>query len=199
MFLDVDVRMKIYLFGEAIVVLALLASVLLRSAKSRVMSVRFTGWKNVPPPASVDQMVRRYGIVVKGPGASRSGDCAVLAITNNDSRYLAFREVSVDYQSGTGWTSIVPTNWPWFRGLLWTPGGGRAMDVPRPAEVPASASWRIHFVCYIDKEGLSRGSLRIRLNQLASRILKRETLLFYRPIYLGTPDIPPKDSNRVAN
>jgi hypothetical protein len=166
--------------------------------RSSPLSVTFLGWINIAPP-STDAFERRYGIPIQGPSQSRSGDCAMLQIANNTLRFRSFDALAVEYQTDNGWVRVVPTNWPWFSGTMWppknrTPAGGKAVAIPRPAEVPSTSAWRFYFVSYLDKAGLPTSHPRIHLNQVVSRIFGPKTLLFYTPVNAVTPDIPPMDS-----
>jgi hypothetical protein len=199
-------RFRLYMVTFLLIATAvgLVAVLVARSTTTRSspLSVTFLDWTNVAPPSTeaFDSTIgRRYGIPIGTQFLSRSGDCAMLQIDNNTPRYRCFEALSVEYQTTNGWVTLVPTNWPWFRGTMWSPkkgatAGGRALAIPRPAEVPATSAWRVYFVSYLDKAGLPTNHPRIHLNQAVSRILGPKTLLFYAPVRAVTPVIPPMDS-----
>jgi hypothetical protein len=161
------------------------------------LSVSFRGWKNISPPGDAEHAAlhARYGLSFTEL-VSRSGECALLEVTNHDTRELRFETLVVEYKTGGGWQGVVPQNWPWFSGWAWGPGSSYTLAVPRPAEVPREAPWRIRFVCYLDGEtdvgqGARTNSFRTPFNRLVKRLLGRETLLFFRPVRMETPEIPP--------
>jgi hypothetical protein len=165
---------------------------------SHNLSVSFRGWKNIPPPSGAERAARDacYGLKGGSQELSRSGECALLEVTNHDTRELRFESLVVEYKTGGGWQRVVPQNWPWFSGWAWGPGSSSTLAVPRPAEVPREAPWRIQFVCYLDGEtdvgqGTRTNSFRTPLNNLAKRLLGRSTQLFFRPVRMETPEIPP--------
>jgi len=140
------------------------------------LSVDFLGWEHVfpPTPSEVAALELRYGL--KGATHSfRAGDCALLAVTNNDTRDLCFETLAVEYKTEERWIRVVPKQWPWFRGQAWS-GKGTTLKVPRPAEVPRLARWRIQFVCTSNGEtGFGHGA---RSN---------------RSMKMVTPNIPPME------
>ena len=177
-----------------IVVVALSLVVLLllfgpRNSKPYELTVSFIGWTNAPlaPATQLADMGAR---------------CALLGVTNNDSLELRFHAVAVEYESGTGWNRIIPKEWPWFQGLAWASGSGSMISIPRPAEVPSSSRWRIQFLCFVDGQtdvgSGARNNARTKLNQLARKLLRRDTLLFYMPKKMVTPEIPPAEPNHSA-
>jgi hypothetical protein len=162
---------------------------------SHNFSVSFRGWKNIPPPNDTElaALHARSGLT---QGIFRSGECALLEVTNHDTRELRFETLVVEYKTGSGWQRVVPQNWPWFKGHAWGPGSSSTLAVPRPVEVPREAVWRIRFVCYLDGEtdvgwGTRTNGFRTPFNRLARGLLGRETLLFLCPVRMETPEIPP--------
>jgi hypothetical protein len=164
------------------------------------LSVSFRGWKNIPTEAFRAELDARYGLVgTSNRGRiTRSGECALLEVANYDNRNLRFDTVAVEYKAKNGWQRVVPEKWLGFSGWGWCPGISSTLPVPRPAEVPREVPWRIQFVCYLDDETYDgpetrTHSFRTPLNRIAKRLLGRETLLFFRPARMETPEIPPMD------
>ena len=113
------------------------------------LSVSFRGWKNISTEALRSELDARYGLPQHNSARiTRSGECALLEIANNDTRELSFNALAVEYKTTGGWRNVVPSNWPWFSSSAWYPGTASTIPVPRPAEVPRDAIWKIQFVCY---------------------------------------------------
>ena len=113
------------------------------------LSVTFRGWKIVPPPSDAERAAlhNRYGLSQVRGEVFLCGECALLEVSNNDTRELRFDALAVEYNAGGAWRRVVPKNWPWFSGSRWCPGTSTTIPVPRPAEVARDAPWRIQFVC----------------------------------------------------
>jgi hypothetical protein len=113
------------------------------------LSVSFRGWENISMEALQSELDARYGLVPSGGRRmTRAGERALLEITNGGTHELSFDAVSVEFKTECGWQQLVPHNWPWFAGWAWHPGRASTIRIPRPAEVPRDASWKIQFVCY---------------------------------------------------
>jgi uncharacterized integral membrane protein len=193
-------KLKQWTIAAALALAVLLALFAVGSNNPYELSVTFLGWTNIPPsaPAQIAGREARAGSEVAD--GFQAGDCALLGVTNSDTCELQFHAWAVEYESATGWSRVVPTNWPWFQGLAWLPQTGSLVSVPRPSEVPSAARWRIEFLCYLDGEtdvGLgTRSNTRTRLNQLARKFLRKDTLLFYSPAKMVTPEILPIANKR---
>jgi hypothetical protein len=132
------------------------------------LSVTFGGWKNVPPPCDAERAAlhNRYGLRQVQEEVFRSGECALLEVANNDTRELRFNALAVEYKAEGAWQYVVPKNWPWFSGSRWFPGTRKAIPVPRPAEVPRDAPWRIQFECCPEGEADDRHKVRMETPEI---------------------------------
>src|ERR1041385_1089756 len=134
------------------------------------LSVTFSRWKNVPPPSDAERAAlhNRYGLktVRIREEIFRSGVCALLEIANNDTRHLCFNALAVEYKAEGAWRHVVPKDWPWFSGWRWAPRTSRTIPVPRPAEVPRDAPWRIQFICCPEGEADDRHKARMETPEI---------------------------------
>ena len=129
------------------------------------LSVSFRGWKNIPPAsdASLAALHARYGLT--GRGCIISGECALLEIANNGTRELRSDILAIEYKAEGNWQRVVPKNWPWPFSSSWSPGIS-TFPVPRPAEVPRDAPWRVQLLCCPEGETDDRHKARMETPEI---------------------------------
>ena len=187
---------KQWIIVVSVALAVLLVLLAVNTNKPYRLTVSFLGRAEIPRWYDSPQFAGLMSAGVK------MADCVLLGVTNNDNVELRFHALGVEYRTGAGWHRVIPREWPWFDGRAWRPGSGRVLCVPRPVEVPSSAAWRVQLLCLVDGEfdlGLGpRTNARTRLTQLARKLLRRDTLLFYTPKSMLTPEIPAAETNHSA-
>ena len=183
-------KRALYLSAALSVAIAAVLLLWLSSVKpvSYPLSVTFLEWTDTYATEPWDAaQAERIGL--RYP--TNKGDWASLAITNNGTKPLRFDSRVVEYESDGRWMQVPATGWSGVHGQVWWPGTGSLICVPRPSQVTRTARWRFQFVCALDPVS----GVRRNLNQAAKKLLNKDTLLFYTPRRMLSPEIPARQPN----